>query len=469
MKTMNPKQAILSKLPAVDEVLKHPGLAQALETSPRALVVGAVRDELESIRRRALAGEDMQSPPDMAEIAAGALSRIREKSRPHLKRVINATGVIVHTNLGRSLLPKTAIERMVEVSERYSNLEFDLDEGRRGSRYSHVEEILKELTGAESALVVNNNAAAVYLSLQTHATGKEVIVSRGQLVEIGGSFRIPEVMARSGATLVEVGATNKTHYRDYANAVTENTGMLLKVHTSNFQIVGFTAEVPLEELVALGREHGVPVMEDLGSGCFLDLSKYGLKREPTVQETVQAGADICTFSGDKLLGGPQAGLIVGKAKYIDPIKKNPVNRAFRIDKLTLAALEATLMLYRREEDAIRFIPTINLICAPIKTLQARARRLAGRIRKAVGEKAVVEIISGASRVGGGALPIQDLPTRLVAVSPRSVSAAKLEQRLRACEIPVICRIEQEKALLDARTIQDDELALIERAFKSIMR
>ena len=465
---MKTKQEILSQLPAVDELLREGPVAELLESHPRELVVNTIREELDDTRRRILEARETAAPPEREAIISAILQGVSEKARPSLRRVVNATGVVVHTNLGRSILPAAAIKQVVELSEHYSNLEFDLEAGRRGSRYSHVESLLQELTGAEAALVVNNNAAAVYLSLQTHAQGKEVIVSRGQLVEIGGSFRIPDVMARSGAILVEVGATNKTHLHDYQNALTENTGMLLKVHTSNFQIIGFTAEVALEELVKLGREHAIPVMEDLGSGCFLDLSRYGLKKEPTVQEALDAGADIVTFSGDKLMGGPQAGLILGKAEHVNPIKKNPVNRAFRIDKMTLAALEATLRLYRRKEDALREIPTLAMLTVPLKTLQSRARRLKRKLDAAAASGANVEITAGSSRVGGGALPAQELPTRLVAISPTSMSAAHLEERLRASEPPIICRIEQEKVLMDVRTIQDDDIPFIERTIASIV-
>jgi L-seryl-tRNA(Ser) seleniumtransferase len=430
--------------------------------------VYAVRKELEIVRKEVLAVQEEASVPDHAELVQRMVNRVHEQVRPSLRRVVNGTGVVVHTNLGRSRLAQSAIKLLVEVSENYSNLEFDLLEGQRGSRYSHVEGILKELTQAEAALVVNNNAAAVYLALQTHAQGKEVIVSRGELVEIGGSFRIPEVMARSGSVLVEVGTTNKTHLPDYEHAITSNTRIILKVHKSNFEIVGFTEEVSLAELVQLGSKHGIMVMEDLGSGCFVDLSKYGLKNEPTVRETLAAGVDLVTFSGDKLLGGPQAGLILGKAQYLDPIEKNPLNRAFRIDKLTLAALEATLQLYRREEEAMQEIPTLALLCVPFRVLKSRARRLIKRLRGVSDGRMHLKVLPGNSRVGGGALPMQALPTQLVALTCSSMSAAKLEQRLRGNDPPIIGRIEQEKVLLDVRTIRDDELPLIERALRAIL-
>ena len=466
---MDSKHDILRQIPGVDELLKKPKLMELLTKQPRGLVVDSIREELDSFRSRVLKSKTGFPTSQVTDLIACILKRVDEKTRPSLRPVINATGVIIHTNLGRSNLAQAAIRHMLEVSDHYSNLEFDLAEGRRGSRYSHVESLLRELTGAQSALVVNNNAAAVYLALQTHAKGKEVIVSRGQLVEIGGSFRIPEVMERSGAHLVEVGATNKTHLFDYERAVTDNTGMLLKVHTSNFQIVGFTAEVSLPELVKLGKNRNIPVMEDLGSGCFIDLSKYGLKGEPTVQQTLNAGLDLVTFSGDKLLGGPQAGLILGKTEYIDPIKKNPVNRAFRIDKLTLAALEATLMLYRSEERALREIPVLSVLTTPQGKLQARARKAKKRFEGAAGSKASVEILKGSSRVGGGALPTQALPTRLVAITPKTMSVTEFELRLRLWTPAIVSRIEHEKVLFDVRTLQDGDIAVIERAVQEIMR
>ncbi len=462
---MQTKQDILRRLPSVDEMLRDPSVAPLLERYPRDLVVNGVRSVLEAVRSEVISAETEAALPGRDEMARRMTGNVERSARPNLQRVINGTGVVVHTNLGRSLLAERAIERMVEVSRGYSNLEFDLDRGERGSRYSHVEGILRELTGAESALVVNNNAAAVYLSLGTLAVGREVIVSRGQLVEIGGSFRIPDVMARSGAKLVEVGATNKTHLRDYRAAVTEQTGLLLKVHTSNYQIVGFTSEVPLEEMVTLGRELNVPVMEDLGSGCFMDLSRFGLRKEPTVQETVKTGVDICTFSGDKLLGGPQAGIVLGRKSYVDLIKKNPVNRAFRIDKLTLAALEATLMLYRNDDDALREIPTLSMICADQKTLSTRAQRLAARLRKVASGRYDTDVTDGVSRVGGGALPTQDLPTRLVAITPHTMSSSRMEKLLRKSDPPLVCRIEHDRVLLDVRTITEAELPLVQRSFE----
>jgi L-seryl-tRNA(Ser) seleniumtransferase len=358
------------------------------------------------------------------------------------------------------------LDRLQLIGSGYSNLEYDLEAGKRGSRYVHAEAILCEITGAEAALVVNNNAGAVVLVLNTLAQGKEVVVSRGQLVEIGGSFRIPDIMSRSGARLREVGCTNRTHLSDYEGAIGPETALLLDVHASNYQIVGFTAEVGLEELVELGGKHEVPVMEDLGSGCFVDVTPFGLQGEPLVQDTVRSGADVITFSGDKLLGGTQAGIILGKREFIAKLRRNPLTRALRVDKLTLAALEATLRLYRDEDTAIQAIPTLNMIATDIKTLEDRARGLVEALRANIPESIVVTTMDGSSMVGGGALPTQTLPTKLVAISSKEASAARLEAYFRGCVPPIIGRVEQELFLLDVRTLQPgDEEAIVAAAAK----
>jgi L-seryl-tRNA(Ser) seleniumtransferase len=389
-----------------------------------------------------------------------------EYETPSLKRVINATGVVIHTNLGRSPLSEKVIREIVEIAKYYSNLEFDLKEGKRGSRYVHVEEILKEITSAEGALVVNNNAAAVLISLNTLAYGKEVIVSRGELVEIGGSFRIPEVMKWAGCILKEVGTTNKTHLFDYENAVTENTALLLKVHRSNFDIVGFTKEVSLEELVNLGKKFGLPVMKDLGSGCFVDFSKYGLKKEPTVQEVLKTGVDIVTFSGDKLLGGPQAGIILGKKEFIEKIRKNPLNRALRIDKMTLAGLEATLRLYRDENLAIEYIPVLKMILATKEELKKKAKNLLRKLKDLNLKDFNFKVVETINRTGGGALPTLDLVSYAVAVeSPFSPQV--LQKRLRENKPPIITRIEEDRLLVDVRCLFDEDFKEIVSAFKEI--
>lgn len=382
-----------------------------------------------------------------------------------LRRVINATGIVIHTNLGRSPLSEKAIKEIVKIAKYYSNLEFDLKEGKRGSRYVHVEEILKEITEAESALVVNNNAAAVLISLNTLAYGKEVIVSRGELVEIGGSFRIPEVMKWSGCILKEVGTTNKTHLFDYEKAITENTALILKVHRSNFEIVGFTKEVSLEELVKLGRKFGIPVMKDLGSGCFVDFSEYGMKKEPTVQEVLRAGVDIVTFSGDKLLGGPQAGIILGKKEFIEKIRKNPLNRALRIDKLTLAGLEATLRLYRDKILAIEHIPVLKMILMPKEKLYKKANYLLKKLKKLKLKDFNFKIVETINKTGGGALPTLDLTSYAVAVESK-FSAHTIQKLLRENDPPIITRIEEDRVLIDVRCLFDEDYKEIVQAFKN---
>ena len=454
-KTGTAKQDLLQMIPQVDEAL---GWLSKETDAPIVLVKQSVREVLDELRQRILAGKKV-TKTELSEkkLVPTILTKLDQKLGPNFKRVINATGVVIHTNLGRSVLPADASETLVQAAIRYSNLEFDLTTGKRGSRYSLVEQLLCDLTGAEAALVVNNNAAAVLLVLETLAKGREVIVSRGQLVEIGGSFRVPDVMAKSGARLVEVGATNRTHLKDYENAITEDTSMLLKVHASNFEIVGFTKEVPVEELVELAGKRGLLVMEDLGSGCFIDLSRYGLRKEPTVQEVVKAGVDVVTFSGDKLLGGPQAGIIVGKRKIIDCIKKNQLNRALRIDKFTLAALESVLRLYFDHETVLQAIPTLAMLTAPLDTIGRRAQRLSRRIKKSLALKCSVTVMATGSMVGGGALPAQALESRAVVLDPLDRSVNDLEEQLRVGAVPVIGRIEEDRYLLDMRTVADDEV------------
>ncbi len=402
------------------------------------------------------------SPEELVweKIVARAASFVRSQSRPHFRRVINGTGVVVHTNLGRSILAESAVEAVQDACRHYSNLEFNLKTGKRGIRYAHVEELLCKLTGAEAALVVNNNAAAVLLILDTWAKGKEAIVSRGELVEIGGSFRIPDVMSKSGAVLTEVGATNRTHVRDYENAINDNTAVLMRVHTSNYRIIGFHKAVSQEELVALGRKHDLPVIEDMGSGNFFDFTPYNMMPEPTVQQTVAAGLDIVSFSGDKLLGGPQAGIILGKKKYIDPIKTNQMNRAMRIDKMTLAALEATLRLYLDPELARTNVPTLSMITANPKSLRAKAGRMKKRIADHFKNRLSVTLFPGVSRVGGGAFPEQDIQTTLVGIQSTSWSPDELKATLLKTDPPLIGRIENNCFCLDPRTIHALEVRCV---------
>jgi L-seryl-tRNA(Ser) seleniumtransferase len=452
------RQNLLRSIPQVDEVLQW---ISADSDVPVLLIKQSIREELEVLRQDILAGKKINKTDlSRKKLLVQIQKRLQLKRGPNFKRVINATGVVIHTNLGRSILPLGAREALVEAATRYSNLEFDLATGTRGSRYSLVEQLLCDLTGAEAGLVVNNNAAAVFLVLDTLAKDREVIVSRGQLVEIGGSFRVPEVMAKSGAMLVEVGATNRTHLKDYEGAINEETAMLMKVHASNFKIIGFTKEVSAEELVKLANRHNLMVMEDLGSGCLIDLSRYGLRREPTVQETVKAGVDVITFSGDKLLGGPQAGIIVGKRKIIDLIKKNQLNRALRIDKFTLASLEIVLRQYYDHETAVANIPTLAMLTVSPEIMGKRASRLARRIQNYLADKCKVTVRSTGSRVGGGALPEENLESRAVVLEPLDRTVNDLERDLRMSPLPVIGRIENDWYFLDMRTVADDEVTVI---------
>ncbi|MEE9305773.1 MAG: L-seryl-tRNA(Sec) selenium transferase, partial [bacterium] len=384
--------------------------------------------------------------------------------RPALRRVVNATGVVLHTNLGRSPLAPAVGDHIRQIGTAYSNLEYDLATGRRGSRYAPLVRLLTTLTGAEDALVVNNNAAAVLLCLETLAAGREVIVSRGELIEIGGAFRLPDVMVKSGAVLREVGTTNRTHLGDYAKAVSDETALLLKVHPSNYAIQGFTASVSAGELAQLGRERGVPVMEDLGSGNFIDWGPYGLPHEPTVPEVVASGVDLVTFSGDKLLGGPQAGIILGRAALVGRLKENPLTRALRVDKFTVAGLEATLRLYLEPEHAIEAIPALRLLAAPAERLEARAHALADRLRALADRGLRVEVRKEVAQVGGGALPTASLPTWVVVLSAEGRSPNSLEEAFRTSPTPVIGRIREEAFLLDCRTLlEGDEDRIVEAA------
>ncbi len=462
------KNTLFQKIPAVDRLMASPRLEEASSRYPRSLLLKTVQEVLEELRRGIAEGSiEDAAVLELDRISPRVVERVLELDQPSLRPVINATGVIVHTNLGRSILADRVLERLRSIGGGYSNLEYQLDQGRRGSRYSHVEEILRELLQAEAAMVVNNNAAAVLICLETLARGREAVVSRGQLVEIGGAFRIPDVMRKSGALMVEVGTTNKTHLRDYEEVIHAETGVLLRVHRSNFQLVGFVQDVDTQDLVALGRRHGIPVMEDLGSGCLVDFSRYGLTSEPTVREVLAAGVDLVTFSGDKLLGGPQAGIILGRKDLVEKVKANPLNRAMRIDKLTLIALEETLRLYRDEEAAVQCIPTLNMIFQSYKSLRSRAAGLRRRIGRIDTGNFTVSLADGTSKTGGGTLPLLELPTRLLALVPGRMSAHGIEGRLRANDPPIIARIENEQVLLDVRTVQDGELGILARAVREI--
>ncbi|NCC25056.1 MAG: L-seryl-tRNA(Sec) selenium transferase [Deltaproteobacteria bacterium] len=457
-------------LPAVDKVLAELEAEAGFGSFPRTLLRDLVGEYLDLCREEIKAGR-YRDPAELAweRLRPAVVAYVRMKSRPHFRRVLNGAGVVVHTNLGRSILAETAARAVQEACARYSNLEFSLTTGTRGSRYSHVEGLLCQLTGAEAGLVVNNNAAAVLIVLDTLAKGREVVVSRGQLVEIGGSFRIPEVMAKSGAVLREVGATNRTHAHDYEGAIGENTAALLKVHTSNYRIIGFHKEVPLPELVEIGRRHGLPVIEDLGSGNLFDFSGLGLMPEPTVQQVLASGVDVVSFSGDKLLGGPQAGIILGRREYVDRIKKNPLNRAVRTDKMTVAALEATLRLYLDPDRARSEVPTLRMITMGRDELLRAARRLKTRLARELGGLAGIKLRDGVSRVGGGAFPEQDLPTVLVSVEPRDgTQADDLRERLLSTDPPLVGRIEKDLFCLDPRTLGNDEYGTVARVVREAL-
>jgi len=447
----------------MDQALARLQAEPDLRDAPRSLLREGAQVYLDGLREAIRTAK----VTDAAQLATNRLwpdllDFVREFARPRFRRVLNATGVVAHTNLGRSLLAESAARAAYEACRHYSNLEFDLATGKRGSRYSHVERLLCSLTGAEAALVVNNNAAAVLLVLESLAKGREVVVSRGQLVEIGGSFRIPDVMARSGAILREVGATNRTHLYDYEQAIGPETAALLKVHTSNFRVVGFTNEVPLPELSGLAKAHGLPLIEDLGSGSLEDLSQAGLPGEPTVRRVVESGADVVTFSGDKVLGGPQAGIIVGRADLVAAVKKNPLNRALRIDKMTLAALEATLRLYLEPERARREAPTLAMILASPEDLASKAKTLARAVKRAAGEHFAVACRPGFSQVGGGAFPERGVTTTLVRVTPKNpgLTPDRLRARLLRTDPPLVGRVEDGAFLLDPRTLEKTEFPLV---------
>ncbi len=447
------------QLPSLDALLSRPELQPLIDQVGRSQVRDEARDLMDAIRAAIRAGE---APPSEDDILVRLQDRVRAALAPSLVPVINATGVIVHTNLGRALLSDAAKQAMMEVASSYSNLEYDLSAGKRGSRYIHAEALLKRLSGAEAALVVNNNAAAVNLVLRTLAAGKEVIISRGELVEIGGGFRIPDILAQSGARLVEVGTTNRTRLTDYENAITQETGLLLKVHQSNYRIIGFTQEVHIHELVGLARrlERDLPVVNDLGSGTFLDTRPYGLAYEPRVQDSVQAGADVITFSGDKLLGGPQAGIILGRKDIIARLKRQPLTRAFRVDKTTLAALQATLMAYLRGT-ATQEIPVWRMISTPAEELAQRAQAWADALTQL---GLPVELKPGGSAVGGGSLPGQTLPTTLLALS--SDHPHRLLAALRAQTPPIIARVEGNHVVFDPRTVLPEQEPILLKAIEA---
>jgi len=457
----------LRQIPKVDQILSEEAIRPYLERFSKKLVLKSIRRSLDEVRSDLKEGKLQELSREA--LLGRILENLKHDTRPSLRRVINATGVILHTNLGRAPLCERALDRLLEVGRFYSNLEYDLKEGRRGHRYAHVEELLKELTGAEAAAVVNNNAGAVLLVLNTLAEGKEVIVSRGELVEIGGSFRIPEVMSKSGAILKEVGTTNRTHLYDYERAIGPDTALLLKVHTSNYKILGFTSEVSLEELVSLGRRYNLLVVIDLGSGLLLDLSAWGLRDEPTVKGALQAGADVVTFSGDKLLGGPQAGIILGRKDLIELIRKNPLSRALRVDKLTLSALEGTLLTYLDEKKAFEEIPHLRMITSSLQELKKRALKFKRLITRMTPPGLKVQIVQERSKIGGGSFPLSELPSWALAIRHDHIEVEKIEKKLRQWNPPIIVRISEGYLLMDMRTLFEEDLPIIAEALASILR
>ena len=459
---MEDRRELLRKIPKIDEVLQDERLFFFTESTPRSVIVDSVREVIEELRKDILEGKRNQVGTKetlMTEIVA----RITGKKKKSLRRVINATGVVLHTNLGRANLSDKACESIMDVARNYTNLEYDVKRGSRGSRHDHVEKILTKITGAEAAMVVNNNAAATMLCLSALAKDKEVIVSRGELVEIGGSFRVPEIMEQSGAKLMDVGTTNKTKPSDYLNAYHEGeTGALMKVHTSNYRILGFTQEVELPEMVELGKKLNLPVIYDMGSGLMADLTEDGVD-EPTVLDALKTGIDVILFSGDKLLGGPQGGIIAGKKEYIDKMKAHPLARAFRVDKMTLAAMEATFFEYSDIRQARKTIPVLNMITTPAKELKDKAERLAEAIR-GVTHNFTVEVEACKDQVGGGSAPTVLLDGYAVAIQGRALTPEKIERLLRKEEIPIIVRITHNQVYLDVRTIREDEFEYIVAAF-----
>lgn len=451
----------LRDIPSVSEILAYPAVVSLLSSYRRPFIVAIVRDVLAVLREAILAGEKVDiSREVLSSMISEAVESIK---KPSLRRVINATGVILHTGLGRALISDYAAEAIKTAASDYCNLELDLDTGTRGTRQIHVEKLICNLTGAESALAVNNNAAAVMLSLHTIASGREVIVSRGELIEIGGSFRLPEIMEKSGCTVVEVGTTNRTTLEDYRRAVSENTALLLKVHASNYRIVGFAERVSLRELSELGRDLRIPVMYDLGSGALIPLDS-----EPVAQRAIAEGAEVITFSADKLLGGPQAGIIAGTKQLVDRMKRDPLARVARVCKLTLAGLQATLLQYVTSRDVVEENPTIQLICKPLLEVEKSASALARKLKKSCGDALTVELMDGDSMIGGGSFPTLQLTTKLVAIRPAHGSVDELTKKLRLGDPPIIARVANERLLLDMRTVKGSEHKEIVSSFQRIV-
>ena len=465
------RKEMLRSLPKIDEVILLLEKSGIYDLASREIVLETCRNVVQKLRDAIIEAKEKELPKlsqDAASVVGIVEQTIKGFYRYHLVKVVNATGVILHTNLGRAPLCPEALQRILEVGRGYSNLEFDLAAGERGQRYDHVSSLICALTGAEDALIVNNNAAAVLLVLNTLSEGKESIVSRGELIEIGGEFRIPEIMSKSSSILREVGTTNRTRLDDYEKAICPATGLIMKVHTSNFRIVGFTEEAEIIPLVALGKKHAIPVMDDLGSGCLIDLDKYGLQHEPTVRDVLSAGVDVVTFSGDKLLGGPQAGIITGKKELLAKIKKNPLNRALRIDKFTLAALEATLMQYLRPASVTSKLRSLQALTEPVAAVKKRASKLLSKLQKANLEPLEFNLHEDFAAGGGGSLPTQKIPSVLVGIKNKKMTASRMEERLRKQEVPIIVRVDKDEILIDLRTVAEDEFGFIVEGLRQIL-
>lgn len=454
------KNMLYRSIPKVDILLENEEIQKLIEKYSRDTVLESIHTEMDKLRAFISECEEEEKAKRQIELLVDHVEMtVTSMHTPNMRSVINGTGTILHTNLGRAPISREHMRRVAEIATGYSNLEYNLEAGKRGERYSHFEKLLCKITGAEAAMAVNNNASSVLLILSSLAKGGEVIVSRGELIEIGGKFRIPDVMEESGAVLVEVGTTNKTHTGDYEDAITEETKALLKVHTSNYRIVGFTDSVAIDELIPMAKEHDIPVVEDLGSGVLIDLAKYGLAHEPTVQESIQKGADVVCFSGDKLLGGPQAGIIIGKKKYIDMMKKNQLTRALRIDKFTAATLELVLQEYLSEEKAIQNIPVLRMITKPPEEIIKDARSF-GRMLKRAHLPAQIEVIPCESQIGGGSLPLERIKSMAVAIRPEKISVAELEERMRHLPVPVIPRTFNDQIVLDVRTMGREDFRVL---------
>ena len=456
---------LLSQIPAINKILLLDEIKELMNNYTEVAVKSAIKKYIEEVKQ-AILNEELTEVPNLSKIVGEVEKIVEKEDKNSLRRVINATGTILHTNLGRSLLSQKIKENIESVAFNYSNLEFDIDNKKRGSRYVHLIDIIKKLTGAEDVLVVNNNAAAVLLTLNTLVKGQEIIVSRGELVEIGGAFRIPEIIKLSGGVPVEVGTTNKTHLKDYENAISEETGALLKVHTSNYKILGFTESVSNEEISYLARENELVSINDLGSGQFIDFSRFGLPYEPTVKEILDSGIDIVTFSGDKLLGGPQAGIIVGKKKYIEKMKKNQLTRALRVDKMTLASLEATLKLYLDEKDALEHIPTLHMISLSKERLFGKADVLKTKLSSLDFD---IRIEEDKAEVGGGSYPASYLESVAVKLTHRKLHATEIERKLLEVEIPIITRIKDNSIILDMRTLRTREFDIVKAALEEVTK